>query len=174
MCKITMAKVEKLKGYFGKYQKVKGNLERKIISFIRLERKTREYFDEHGIESIGAKKLKLILNTRTSLFRKSSIDASEFFDKHLINDLYSEVVGAEKLEKVEKSLESIIKILDRADSYRNKMRECIEEYNDCDEVEELLDAIESLQLKEECSVVNLEKKLDLLVDKINKEEREED
>ena len=59
--------------------------------------------------------------------------------------------------------------LNKADCYKNEMRESIEDYNNCSEVEDLIDAIESISLKNvNPSVSNVRKKIDLLKRKIKR------
>ena len=168
---ISLKTIESLESDLKAIEKLQFQVENAAKRFIISMVETNREFCKNGVYSIGYKKIYDIINKRTTLFKRSKIvDFSALYDSDLIKDIINESVGTEKLKNITVKAVILEKLLLKAASKRNAMREIIEEYICYEYTEELLDAIESLSLKNEVSIKIVHERIENLKEKIESEE----
>lgn len=166
--KITQKEIDNLKLNLSKYEEINFKIEEAAKRFLKAMSDTNHSLIANNITSIAYTRVYNILKTKTKLFKSDCVtDFSCFCDKDLVQAMIEEVVGTEKLQKMSYKLFMVRDLILKADALRNKMRELVEEYI---EAEELLDAIESLSLKNGITVKIVYEKIEQLKQNILKEE----
>lgn len=166
--KITQKEIETLKSNLMKFEEINFKIDEAAKRFLKTMSDTNHSLITNNTTSIAYNKVYNILKTQTKLFKKEYItDFSCFYNKDLVQSIIEEVVGTEKLQKMSYRILTIRDLLLKADALRNKMRELVEDYI---AAEELLDAIESLSLKNEITVKIVCEEIEQLKNKISKEE----
>lgn len=157
--------IKKLESNLKKYEDLKIKIQEAARGFIKAMKETNKNLNNSN--SVGYSNVYLILAQRTELFKKNFItDFSCFYDKDLVRDILDQLIESEKLTKMESKIIILNQLLLKAEGLRNKMREQVED----SEAEELLDAIESLSLKDEISLKLLSEEIEKLKQKISNNE----
>ena len=171
MCQITEKMIETIEGKLNKFQNLEAKLESAGRCFLYAMQETNKKLQNEDVKSIAYSRVYRILNTRTILLRSVIVDVSNLYNRQILSDMLQETVGAQKLEKMTDKLKQILNLLNESDSLKNSMREVVEDFNDCEEVEELIDAVESLSVYSfSISVRNVEEKLEVIKSKLYRED----
>lgn len=169
---ITQKEFESIKSNLRRYEEIDLKIDETAKRFLKVMAESNHELIINHTTSIGYNKVyKILVNNMENFGNQCITDYSCFYNKKVVHDIVNELVGTEKLQKMLIKILVIRDLLLKANALKNKMREKVENDINCEEAEELLDAIESLSVDNNISILYVRQKIEILEKKLLKSER---